>query len=85
MEKYDTSFKHIRTLHAESNAIDQAGSGARGAWLYVTVSPCYECAKRIVNAGIVAVLYGEFYPSRNSALVESFFKDAGILYRRGEP
>ncbi len=72
----------IRTLHAESNAIDQAGGEARGATLYVTVSPCYECAKRIVNAGIVSVFYGEFYPSRNSALVEGFLVSAGVLLRQ---
>src|SRR3954462_7850362 len=46
----------IRTLHAESNALDDAGRRAEGGTLYCTVTPCYECAKRIINAGIVRVV-----------------------------
>lgn len=70
----------IRTLHAESNAIDQAGRGAVGCTLYATVTPCYDCAKRIVNAGIVRVIWDEFYTSRygKSNQVEEFLRSAGI-------
>lgn len=67
----------IRTLHAESNAIDWAGRATFGATLYVTVIPCYDCAKRIVNAGLVRVCYDEFYPSRysKSDQVPAFFAE----------
>jgi dCMP deaminase len=68
----------IRTIHAESNALDQAGLDARGGTLYITVISCYECAKRIVNAGIVKVVYGEYYESRNTKLVADFYRDAGV-------
>jgi len=70
----------IRTLHAESNAIDYAGREARGTTLYVTVIPCYDCAKRIVNAGIVKVFYDEFYGSRygKSDQVVQFFAAANV-------
>lgn len=54
----------IRTLHAEDNAIAFAGRSAMGCTLYVTVIPCYDCAKRIVNVGIDKVVYDEFYGSR---------------------
>jgi dCMP deaminase len=70
----------VRSLHAESNAIDFAGRFAMGCSIYVTVTPCYDCAKRIVNVGIVHVLWDEFYQSRygKSAKVADFLASAGI-------
>ena len=68
----------IRTLHAESNVLDDAGRRSRGGTLYVTVIPCYDCAKRIVNAGITRVVYGEYYESRNTDLVVSYFMQAKV-------
>jgi dCMP deaminase len=56
----------VRTLHAESNALELAGSGAHGCTLYVSCIPCRECAMRIVQAGITRVCYHEFYDSRGS-------------------
>ena len=70
----------VRTLHAESNAIDRAPwEGMQGATLYVTVTPCYDCAKRIVSAGITAVYYSEHYTSRNTNLVAQLFESADVL------
>jgi dCMP deaminase len=68
----------VRTLHAESNALDYAGPKAEGSTLYATVIPCYDCAKRIANAGIRRVVYGEYYESRNTGLVVDYFKGAQI-------
>ncbi len=54
----------VRTVHAEANAIVQAArSGVRieGASAYVTASPCWGCFRSIANAGIVRVVFGEFY------------------------
>jgi len=54
----------IRTIHAEANAIVQAarnGVSIDGAEIYVTASPCYNCFKMIVNAGISRIYFGEFY------------------------
>ena len=52
-------------LHAESNALMKisrnGGRGAEGAALYVTMSPCAECAKLIKQAGISKVFYREQY------------------------
>lgn len=50
----------IRTLHAEQNAITQAalhGVRTQGATLYCTCTPCHVCARMIVGAGIVRVVY----------------------------
>jgi dCMP deaminase len=54
-----------RAAHAEQNAINFAaryGISIEGATLYTTHYPCSWCAKSIVNAGIVQVVYGEDYP-----------------------
>lgn len=51
--------------HAEANAIVQAGKlgiNLEGATLYCTTYPCSYCAKLIVNAGIVRVIYSDGYP-----------------------
>ena len=54
----------VRTIHAEANAICQAarnGVAIAGATLYVTSSPCFSCFKLCASAGIVTIVYGEFY------------------------
>ncbi|MHA1573047.1 MAG: deoxycytidylate deaminase [Alphaproteobacteria bacterium] len=69
----------VRALHAESNAIDRAPwAEMKGAHLYVTVTPCYECAKRIVSAGISRVAYASYYDSRNTNLAVDLLKRAGL-------
>lgn len=53
-------------LHAEANAITKvarSGNSSLGATLYVTASPCIECAKLIIQAGISRVVYSEDYRS----------------------
>jgi dCMP deaminase len=51
-------------VHAEQNALLQAGKGANGATMYVTIVPCNTCAKMIINAGIKRVVYLDGYPER---------------------
>ena len=54
----------VRTVHAEANAIVQAArNGMRidGASITVTASPCWGCFRLIANAGIVRIVFGEFY------------------------
>lgn len=51
-------------LHAEANAITkvaQSNNSSNGATLYVTSSPCIECAKLIIQAGIKRVVFNEIY------------------------
>ena len=71
-----------RALHAEQNAIIQAaklGVNIDGSTLYCTHQPCILCAKMIVNAGIVRVVYHSGYPD-DFAL--GIFKEAGVLVER---
>lgn len=65
-------------VHAEQNAIIQAaklGIEISGATLYCTHQPCILCAKMIVNAGIVRVVYGAGYPD---PFALEIFREAGV-------
>ena len=65
-------------LHAESNAISKCAkwiSSTEGATLYVTLSPCFDCAKIIIQAGIKRVCYDEEY--RETTGID-FLKENGI-------
>ena len=51
-------------LHAEANAITKvakSNNSSNGATLYITDSPCMDCAKLIIQAGIIRVIYGDEY------------------------
>ena len=51
-------------LHAEANAITKiacSSNSSKGATMYVTTSPCIECAKLIIQSGIKRVVYSEKY------------------------
>ncbi len=51
-------------LHAEANAITKvakSGNSSMGATMYVTTSPCLECAKLIIQAGITRLVYRNKY------------------------
>jgi dCMP deaminase len=78
-------------LHAEANAITKvarSGNSSDGATLYVTSSPCIECAKLIIQAGIIRVVFLERYrvedgirllERANIEVVHFEFKDPGEL------
>jgi dCMP deaminase len=59
-------------LHAESNAITKLARSTNSSsqsTLYVTLAPCFECAKLIIQAGIKRVVYTEEYPSNGLDLL----------------
>ena len=69
--------------HAEENAIVQSayhGIRTKGATIYVTLSPCLTCAKMIINAGIVEVVYDEEY--RFTDQTKALLAEAGVKCRR---
>ncbi|HDP99342.1 MAG TPA: hypothetical protein ENN22_09190 [bacterium] len=76
-----------RAIHAEQNAIIQAGvhgTAIYGGTIYCTHSPCIICAKMIVNAGVVRVVTCSDYPDDFSLAID-LFKQAGIEIVRIEP
>lgn len=65
-------------LHAEANAITkiaQSNNNSKGATLYVTTSPCIECSKLIIQAGIKRVIFQELYRIQDGI---DLLKRAGI-------
>lgn len=60
----DSNHSKPYVMHAEANAITKVArshNSSEGATIYVTASPCIECAKLIIQAGIRRVVYGEPY------------------------
>ena len=61
-DENDVTYPYV--LHAEANAITKvakSNNSSDGATLYVTTSPCIECAKLIIQAGIKRVVYAQVY------------------------
>ena len=73
---------HWYVLHAEANAILKLASStqsAKGATLYITLSPCKECSKLIVQSGITKVYYINEYKDLEGVRL---MKDNGIDLQR---
>lgn len=76
--KSGKSLDICKAIHAEENAILDAMTKTRdleGATLYVSVFPCYNCAKLIVNQGISKVVYLTDY---DSELTKQLFDEANV-------
>lgn len=68
--------------HAEVNAIAQAarnGTPIKDAKIYCTTMPCSMCAKSIINAGIIKVIYNEGY---SDILTQTLFNEAGVAVEK---
>ena len=75
-----TRHEICRAIHAEQNAIIQAGThgiNINGGTLYCTHSPCILCAKMIANAKIKRVVMSIEYPDET---FKNLFKEAGIQF-----
>ena len=73
--------KYMYVCHAELNAIlNSAHNNLKGARVYVTLFPCNECAKAIIQSGISEVVYyGDKYHDSDSSVAARFmFKKAGV-------
>ena len=91
-ERLERPTKYLWIEHAERNAIynaARAGTPLEDCTLYAELTPCMDCARAIVQAGIVAVVLDEERVERYSseqynphfALVAELFKEAGITMR----
>ena len=72
--------KHcVRTTHAEANAIAQAakhGTSIDGAEIYIRMTPCLDCTKLLVNAGIVHVICRRRYHADHDSV--EILEQAGV-------
>ncbi len=81
--------KHSYVIHAEANAIlNYRGSlkDMAHAKVYVTLFPCQECAKTLVQAGIGEVVYldDKYFGTEGSLIARSVFDRCGVRYRQIE-
>lgn len=79
--------KYAYVCHSELNAILNYHGNLENTKIYVTLFPCNECAKAIVQAGIKEVIYYcDKYATTDSNIVsKKIFDEVGIKYRKYEP
>ncbi|KAJ2870877.1 Deoxycytidine monophosphate (dCMP) deaminase [Coemansia aciculifera] len=81
------SLDHCLCIHAEENALLEAGRGrvrnATGVVLYCNTCPCLGCAKKIVQVGVKVVVYSKGYGMDKLTL--KLFKEANIIVRQHTP
>ena len=78
------STKNLRVVHAERNAILNSRGSVEDCILYVTLFPCNECAKEIIQAGIKEVVYLRNDTKMQSPEIiasKSMMKACGVSYR----
>ncbi len=79
--------KYFYTTHSELNAIlNYRGGSLEGTRMYVTLFPCNECAKAIIQAGIKELIYdSDKYSDTPSTIASrSMLRAAGVTFRRYE-
>lgn len=84
-ELEDTKYPYV--CHAEANAILNCKSELKGSTLYVTLFPCYECAKLIAQMRIKKVVYYEdkYNGTKENLIAKKILKNAGVeteLYQK---
>ncbi|CAG9833903.1 unnamed protein product [Diabrotica balteata] len=75
--------KHIYVIHAEKCAILNKTADINGCTIYVTLFPCNECAKDVIEAGIKEVVYlSDKYAKKQSTIqAKKMFDKVGVFYR----
>lgn len=78
--------KYPYVCHSELNAILNCPTSVKGARVYVTLFPCNECAKAIIQAGIKEVVYldDKYHDSDGCKASRMMFDNCGVTYRKYE-
>ena len=73
--------KYMYVCHSELNAILNAGKDLHGSTMYVTLFPCNECAKAIIQSGIKRIVYldDKYRDANNNVAARHMFKIAGVV------
>lgn len=82
----DTKYAYV--THSELNAIlNYRGGSLEGTKLYVSLFPCNECAKAIIQAGITTVVYDDdkYDGTPSNTVAKQLFDSAGVKYYKYEP
>ena len=81
LNEYKEDNKYPYVVHAELNAILNAHKDLRGSILYTTLSPCKECCKAIIQAGIKEVVYLHEF-EHDDIVRKKMFDHAGVFCRQ---
>lgn len=78
----DTKYPYV--VHAEANAILNSTKDLHGARLYVGLFPCNECAKLIIQSGIVEIIYlsDKYKDADSTKAARKMFRKAGVQERQ---
>lgn len=82
-DNLDTKYYYV--THSELNAIlNYRGGSLEGTKLYVSLFPCNECAKAIIQAGIKSVIYADdkYNGTPTDIASKRMFDSAGVVYRK---
>lgn len=76
--------KYPYVVHAEPNAILNSTSSLQGATLYVSLFPCHECMKLIIQSGIKEIVYlsDKYNGTESDQASKKMADSAGIIYRK---
>ena len=78
--------KHLFVCHAEMNAIvNKIQADLKNTTIYVSLFPCNECAKLIIQSGIKQVIYLEDRDKEEYEASRTMFKLAGVTYKPYQP
>ena len=85
-EGNDLDTKYPYVCHSELNAILNCPTSVRGARCYVTLFPCNECAKAIIQSGIKEVIYlsDKYHDTDSNRASRMMFDNCGVSYRKYE-
>lgn len=76
----DTKYPYV--VHAEANAILNSSANLEGATVYVSLFPCNDCAKLIIQSGIKKIIYmdDKYKDAENNIAARRMFDAAGVEY-----
>lgn len=77
----DLNTKYMFVCHAELNAIlNYSGTNLKGSKVYVTLFPCNECAKALIQSGVAEIIYysDKYSDSFSTLAAKRMFESAGI-------
>lgn len=79
---YDTKYAYV--VHAELNAILNSTQNLKGCRIYVSLFPCHECVKAIIQSGITQILYEDdkYNNSPSDLAAKRMLDAAGVEYKK---
>ena len=83
----DEMYTKPEVLHAESNAITKLArstNSSSGSTLYVTLAPCFECSKLIIQSGITRVVFRDKYKKNGLSLLNKAGVEVHQLHLKGD-